>query len=195
MLVGIDKLIRMKYKKENTYSKAPKKAGHRSWAARSASVPGGHAGDIMSPYTRSRLMARIKSVNTGPERIIYARLQRLGFYFARHALDLPGRPDIVLRRLKLAIFIDGDFWHGWRFSLWKHKLSEKWCTKILANRARDVKNFRKLRNLGWKIIRIWEHEVERQPDKCIERILKLRQVLLQQKKTQDIISKDDSYPL
>lgn len=152
-----------------------RKAGHRSWAAGNAPVPGGHQGDIMTPETRSRVMARIKGKNTSPERTICTRLRRRGVYFTTHAKDLPGRPDIVFRRAKLAIFIDGDFWHGWRFPLWEHKLSENWRNKIAATRERDRRNFRKLRRLGWKVLRIWEHEIERAPEKCIDRILSARE--------------------
>ena len=136
-----------------------KKAGHRSWGARGDCVPGVHRGDSMSAEKRIALMARIRGKNTGPERIIGHRLRQLRLHFTTHPADLPGRPDIVFRRLKLAVFIDGDFWHGWRFPLWQHKLSEKWRDKISANRWRDARNFRRLRRLGWIVIRIWEHQV------------------------------------
>jgi DNA mismatch endonuclease (patch repair protein) len=116
-------------------------------------------------------MARIKGKNTGPERSICAELRRQRIYFARHAKNLPGRPDIVFRRAKLAVFIDGDFWHGWRFPLWEHKLSQKWREKIAATRKRDHRNFRELRRLGWKVLRIWEHQIENAPEKCVARIL------------------------
>ena len=155
-----------------------KKAGHRSWAAHGARVPGIHRGDSMSAEKRSALMARIRGRNTGPERIIGHRLRQLRIHFTTHPANLPGRPDIVFRRLKLAVFIDGDFWHGWRFPLWQHKLSEKWRDKISANRARDARNFRKLRRLGWMVIRIWEHEVESRPARSIERILLARRTRL-----------------
>lgn len=124
----------------------------------------------MSPETRSRVMSRIKGDNTTPERIITAELRRQKIYFATHAKELPGRPDIVFRRIKLAVFIDGDFWHGWRFPLWEHKLSEKWREKIKATRKRDQKNFRKLRRQGWKVLRIWEHQIEADTNRCVERI-------------------------
>jgi len=120
-------------------------------------------------------MSRIKGKNTGPERIIFAQLRKHGVYFARHAKDLPGCPDIVFRRGKLAVFVDGDFWHGWRFPLWQHKLSENWRRKIAATRERDNRNFRKLRRLGWVVMRIWEHQIMRSPENCVERILSARE--------------------
>ncbi len=148
-----------------------RKAGHRSWAPRNAPIEGGHRGDIMSPEKRSALMSRIRGTNTGPEKIIMEALRDKGAEFESHCRDLPGRPDIVFRNVELAVFIDGDFWHGWRFPLWEGKLSPKWKEKIAANRERDQRNFRKLRRMGWKVIRIWEHQVENDPEACVQRIL------------------------
>lgn len=137
----------------------------------------------MSPETRSRVMSRIKGMNTKPELLIMGELRRRKVYFATHARELPGRPDIVFRRIKLAVFIDGDFWHGWRFPLWEHKLSPNWRDKIAATRARDQRNFRKLRRMGWTVVRIWEHQVEDDPQTCVSRILVVRDELLGQRHT------------
>ena len=156
-----------------------KKAGHRSWAAGNAPVPGAHNGDIMSPEKRSAVMSRIRGKNTGPERLLFRELRRKRIHFATHASDLPGRPDIVFRRIKLAIFVDGDFWHGWRFPLWEHKLSDKWRKKIAATRERDQRNFRRLRRLGWTVIRIWEHQIEKEPESCVKKILDARKTLME----------------
>jgi DNA mismatch endonuclease (patch repair protein) len=134
-------------------------------------VAGTHVGDFMSPETRSALMSRIKGKDTSPERILVSGLRTLGFRFTRHPKELPGRPDIVFRQFKLAVFIDGDFWHGWRFPLWEHKLSPRWREKIAANRSRDRRNFGRLRRTGWVVVRIWEHEVEQSVDGCVTRIV------------------------
>ncbi|MBF0182337.1 MAG: DUF559 domain-containing protein [Magnetococcales bacterium] len=91
--------------------------------------------------------------------------------FDRHVGDLPGRPDFVFRNARVIVFVDGDFWHGWRFPLWRDKLSEKWEAKIDATRKRDQRNHRRLRHMGWKVVRLWEHQIERDPDSCIKRIL------------------------
>jgi DNA mismatch endonuclease, patch repair protein len=147
-----------------------KKAGHRSWAPRGGVVAGRNRGDIMSVATRSAVMARIRSENTSPEREIGSGLAALGLNFERHPRDIPGRPDILFRHARVAVFIDGDFWHGWRFPLWKNKLSAKWALKIASNRARDQRNIRLLRQLGWKVLRIWEHQIEQDPAKCIEKV-------------------------
>ncbi|MCP1863703.1 DNA mismatch endonuclease (patch repair protein) [Bradyrhizobium japonicum] len=97
-----------------------------------------------------------------------------GLQWEEHCKDLPGRPDFVLRATKVAIFVDGDFWHGWRFPVWRLKLSEHWERKIEGNMRRDARNFRALRRAGWKVIRIWEHQVEKSPARCIEKILLAR---------------------
>ena len=148
-----------------------KKAGHRNWAAGNAPVPGTHTGDIMSPQTRSAVMSRIRGKDTKPELALARGLRASGLYFTRHPTDLPGRPDVVFRRLRLAVFVDGDFWHGWRFPLWEHKLSPKWREKIAATRERDRRNFRRLRRDGWYVMRLWEHQIEQAPKACVSRVV------------------------
>ncbi len=152
-------------------TKLRKKAGHRSWGARGGRVPGTHVGDFMPVATRCALMSRIGSKNTAPERQIDELLLEAGLKFERHCSDLPGRPDFVFREACFAIFVDGDFWHGFRLPLWKHKLSEKWQLKIGATRDRDRRNFRRLRQAGWRVIRIWEHQIERDAAHCAEKVL------------------------
>jgi DNA mismatch endonuclease (patch repair protein) len=117
-------------------------------------------------------MAQIRGRNTGPELLLASALTAQGLKWESHARDLPGRPDFVFRLAKLAIFVDGDFWHGWRFDEWRHKLSEKWETKIEGNRRRDSRNRRMLRRQGWKIIRLWEHQIERNPKASLRKITK-----------------------
>ncbi len=124
----------------------------------------------MSAETRSRVMGRIRGRDTGPERMVAAGLTTLGLAYETHARDLPGRPDFVMREIRLAIFVDGDFWHGWRFPVWRDKLSVAWEAKIERNRLRDARNFRQLRSLGWKVVRIWEHQLQRDAEACFCRI-------------------------
>jgi DNA mismatch endonuclease (patch repair protein) len=125
----------------------------------------------MCPEKRSALMSRIRGKGTKPERIIAGLLRQAGLAFEEHARDLRGRPDIVLRQAKILVFVEGDFWHGWRFPAWRLKLSEQWERKIEGNRIRDLRNFQALRRAGWRVIRIWEHQVERDPERCIARVL------------------------
>jgi DNA mismatch endonuclease (patch repair protein) len=129
-----------------------------------------HRGDIMSRETRSAVMSRIKGRDTKCELAVGALLRREGIRFDSHARDLAGRPDFVLRCERVVVFVDGDFWHGWRFSAWRLKLSEKWEEKIEKNIQRDRRNFQALRRAGWRVVRIWEHQVERSPEKCLARI-------------------------
>lgn len=124
----------------------------------------------MSPEKRSAVMARIRGKDTGPERAVAEALLARGWEFETHARDLPGRPDILFRTPMVAVFVDGDFWHGWRFPVWRDKLSEAWEVKIEANRRRDARNFRKLRRSGWTVVRLWEHQVTRDLDGCIARV-------------------------
>jgi DNA mismatch endonuclease (patch repair protein) len=150
--------------------KRRKKAGHRSWAPRGGIVPGANRGDTMSAATRSAVMSRIRGKDTGPERFVAEYLSLAGLTFEQHVRELPGRPDIVLRDVRIAVFVDGDFWHGWRFPLWKTKLTERWQEKIEATRRRDQRNFRRLRQLGWHVIRIWEHQIEQDIGRAVKRI-------------------------
>lgn len=115
----------------------------------------------MSRAARSRVMASIRSKNTNPEKVLGSILFKKGLRYRKHASDIPGKPDFVFRSLKMAIFVNGDFWHGWRFPLWKNKLKRGyWSSKIRNNRERDKKNYKYLRNQGWKVITVWEHQLE-----------------------------------
>lgn len=126
--------------------------------------------DIMSPEVRSRVMSRIRGKDTGPERRLRSLLHARGLRFRKHVRELPGRPDIVFVRACVAVFVDGDFWHGWRFPAWEHKLTPFWARKIRENRVRDRRNFARLRRMGWKVVRIWEHQVERDASAAADRI-------------------------
>jgi DNA mismatch endonuclease (patch repair protein) len=110
---------------------------------------------------RSSLMARIKRVNTAPEVALRKALHRAGFrYRLRSGHRLPGRPDIVLARFRIAIFVDGCFWHGCRIHGSRPKTNSSfWATKIATNKKRDARCTRVLRRLGWIVIRAWEHQI------------------------------------
>lgn len=108
---------------------------------------------------------------TAPKRAMVSQLQRARRRVDTDARDLPGCPDFVSRRAKVTVFVDGDFWHGWRFSVWRSKLSEKWESKIAANRRCDAQNHARLMRAGWTVIRQWEHQIERDPELCLRRVL------------------------
>ena len=78
--------------------------------------------DMMSPAKQSALVSRIRSKNTRIETTVFRELRARGVHFSRHVASLSGSPDVVFKRERVAVFIDGDFWHGWRFSRWCEKL-------------------------------------------------------------------------
>lgn len=115
-------------------------------------------------------MSKVRSFDTKPERIIRSALHRAGYRFRKHVAHLPGRPDVVFTRARIAVFIDGDFWHGYRFPAWRSTVPEYWQAKIDRNRARDRLNFARLRRQGWHVLRLWEHEIYTDPAGCVSRI-------------------------
>jgi DNA mismatch endonuclease (patch repair protein) len=127
--------------------------------------------DNLTREQRSMTMSRIRSRDTLPEMILRRLLHAEGCRFRLHVVTLPGKPDLVFQRARVVVFIDGDFWHGWRFSAWAPKLAPYWRQKIAGNRARDARNFRRLRRQGWLVLRIWEHQIERDPQTCVARVL------------------------
>ena len=127
--------------------------------------------DNLTPEQRRYCMSRVKGKDTGLELSVRSALHRRGLRFRKHVKDLPGKPDIVFSRLKVLVFVDGDFWHGYRFPAWEHKLSEFWRKKISQTRKRDVKNRRKLREMGWTVIRLWQHELKQDFEGSVNRIL------------------------
>ena len=128
--------------------------------------------DHMTPEQRSRAMKSVKLRHGPLEKIVQRELHAMGLRYRCHTRNLPGRPDIILPKERVAIFVDGDFWHGWRLPMWEHKLSDFWCKKLYANRTRDQRNFRRLRHQGWTVVRIWEHHLreEGRLTRILERI-------------------------
>jgi DNA mismatch endonuclease, patch repair protein len=128
--------------------------------------------DHMTQEQRSRAMKRVKLRNGSLELLVQRELVKLGLRFRRNYKSLKGTPDIVFPKEKVVIFVDGDFWHGWRLPAWEHKLSNFWKLKLRANRRRDQRNFRSLRAADWTVIRLWEHEIYSNSGRCINRILR-----------------------
>jgi DNA mismatch endonuclease, patch repair protein len=128
--------------------------------------------DHLTPEQRFRAMSRVKLKDGSLEVIVRSELHRRGYRFRKHVKTLPGSPDAVFTKEKIAVFIDGDFWHGYRLPAWEHKLKDFWKNKIRENRQRDQKNFRKLRRSGWQVLRIWQHEIKKDPEACVDRIVR-----------------------
>lgn len=127
--------------------------------------------DNLTPEQRSYCMSRIKGKDTGLEMRVRSALHKQGLRFRKNVKELPGKPDIVFSKARVIVFVDGDFWHGYRFPLWQDKVSEFWKKKISTNRERDIKNHSILRQMGWTVIRLWQHEIQRDFEACVERIL------------------------
>lgn len=114
--------------------------------------------DFLSPEQRSERMSRIRGRDTTPELIVRRYLHANGFRYRLHATELAGRPDLVLPKHRVAIFVNGCFWHAHRCKRGKlpESRSEFWATKFAKNRERDIRVRRALRSDGWKVITIWE---------------------------------------
>jgi DNA mismatch endonuclease (patch repair protein) len=117
--------------------------------------------DTFTPEERSRIMSRIRSRGNRSTELRFVRLlkqHRLSGW--RRKSTLPGKPDFIFPRQRVAIFIDGDFWHGnpRSFRIPKSNV-EYWGPKIQMNRRRDLANNRRLRDLGWRVQRFWESEL------------------------------------
>ena len=116
--------------------------------------------DTMTPEQRSRCMSRIRSKDTRPELMLRSALWRAGLRFSVKG-KLPGRPDICFTRAKLAVFIDGCFWHNCPIHGTRPKSNAGyWNSKIEGNRSRDLLILARLDEIGWKGLRFWEHEVK-----------------------------------
>ena len=115
--------------------------------------------DVFSKEERSRVMRRVKSADTKPEMRVRRWLHAQGFRFRLHRKDLPGKPDIVLRKYKTVVFVHGCFWHGHpgcKASALPASNREYWERKIGRNVERDGRNQRLLEELGWRVIVVWE---------------------------------------
>ena len=119
--------------------------------------------DRLTAARRSWNMSRIKGRDTVPEKRVRSLLHRLGFRFSLRNQKLPGRPDIVLTSRKTAIFVHGCFWHrhkSCKNSVLPKTREEFWLSKLNGNVERDKMNAIALKRLGWKVLTIWECEVE-----------------------------------
>lgn len=141
--------------------------------------------DVKSPEERSRNMAAIHAQDTKPEIVLRKRLWNLGYRYRKNYKPLPGKPDIVLTKYKICIFVDSEFFHGKgfysgynskKYTSLKEQLqhsnhSEFWLKKIENNINHDKKVNAELSSMGWKVIRFWSKDVLKQTDRCIEIIL------------------------
>lgn len=119
--------------------------------------------DVFSPEKRSQVMSRIRSKDTKPEKIIRSILHKLGFRFRINRKDLPGKPDIVLPKYRIVIFVHGCFWHqheGCPRSKKPTSNAQYWNPKLKNNVLRDEKNILELEESGWRVFILWECQIK-----------------------------------
>lgn len=128
--------------------------------------------DILTPDQRSLRMGQVRQTGTDIELRLRKALWSAGFrYHLRAARVLPGRPDIVFVTAKVAIFVDGCFWHGCPLHGTRPKSNAQfWREKIERNRERDRQVDCQLTQAGWSVVRLWQHEVQKDLEGCIRRI-------------------------
>lgn len=132
------------------------------------------ANGFYTTQKRSELMSKIRSKNTKPEQKLRKLLWALGLRYRLNDNRLPGKPDIVLKKYKLAIFIDGEFWHGHNWEEKKQTIKsnrEFWIPKIERNIQRDNEVTQNLHQQGYKVIRLWEQQITKDLNWCLQIVL------------------------
>lgn len=118
--------------------------------------------DNRSKEARSKNMSHIPSKNTKPEETVRKYLFKQGFRYRKNVPSLPGKPDIVLSKYKTVVFVNGCFWHGHENCKWfvsPKTNTEFWNAKFQYNIERDKRNYSKLKELGWRVLIVWECEI------------------------------------
>lgn len=129
--------------------------------------------DVLTKEQRHKNMKNIKSCDTKIEVLLRRELWRKGYRYRKNLKSLPGSPDIVLTKYKIAIFCDSEFFHGKDWEVLKPRLergnnSEFWISKISRNRERDDEVNKKLLFMGWTVIRFWGADIKKRTDECIK---------------------------
>lgn len=130
--------------------------------------------DIWSKEKRSQVMSNIRSTDTTPEILVRKMLFAQGYRYRLHVKELPGKPDIVLPKYNSVIFVHGCFWHlhsECRDGTIPKTRTEYWKKKLLGNKSRDKKNIEHLKKQGWRVLRIWECEIEKNPDEVLTKLI------------------------
>jgi len=127
--------------------------------------------DIFTPEKRSWVMSRIRGTNTKIDLRMNEMLDNMRYKYEMYP-KMFGNPDFILSKKRIAIFCDGNFWHGYRYNEKKRLPKKFWRDKIERNMRRDLAVSRKLRRDGWSVLRFWEHDIEKNPEKCMRRIIK-----------------------
>lgn len=137
--------------------------------------------DCFTPEQRSKLMSKIRSTNTKDEVRLAKALWHLGYRYRKNNRKVFGTPDLTFQRLKIAIFVDGEFFHGYNWHEKKDKIQsnrEYWIPKIERNMQRDKEVNEYLIKNGWSVIRFWGTEIKKNLDDCVDKIKK--EILIKQ---------------
>lgn len=131
--------------------------------------------DVMTKEQRSKNMSRIKGKDTKIERVLRKALWEKGIRYRKNYKALPGKPDIAITKYKIAIFCDGEFFHGkdWdelQVRLAKGEHGEYWIEKIGRNVKRDEETDKRLLFLGWKVLRFWGKDILKNTDECVRAV-------------------------
>ena len=128
--------------------------------------------DVYDAATRSRVMRQVKSENTKPEMLLRRTLWRLGARGYRiHRKDIAGKPDLAFVGRRVAVFVDGAWWHGHPDKWWKGRSGEYWDLKVSRNMERDREADAFLSEQGWTVVRLWDFEVLRDPEEAARRVI------------------------
>ena len=127
--------------------------------------------DVFTPEKRSWVMSKIRSKNTKIDLRMKKILSGIGCGYSMYP-KMYGNPDFVIRKKRIALFCDGDFWHGYKYDEKKKPAKKFWRNKIEGNMRRDMHVARALRSEGWSVQRFWEHDIEKRPDFCRRKILR-----------------------
>lgn len=130
------------------------------------------------PKVTHKIMAAVKSKDTRPEILLRRSLWQLGLRYQVNYTALPGKPDIVFTRAKLAVFCDGDYWHGHNWALRGQEnvdeelagYSDFWANKIRGNIERDEHVNTELARLGWRVLRVWESDIRKNVSGCAQEV-------------------------
>lgn len=129
--------------------------------------------DVLTAEQRRKNMQHIRSKDTKIEVLLRKALWQKGYRYRKNYKALPGTPDIALTKYKIAIFCDGEFFHGKDWEVLKPRLeksnnSEFWIKKISRNRERDIEINQKLFFMGWTVIRFWGNDIKKHIDECVQ---------------------------
>lgn len=130
--------------------------------------------DVHDKRTRSYNMSQIKGKDTKPEILVRKFLHTNGFRYRLHDKKLPGRPDIVLRKYRTVIFVNGCFWHGHdncKYFVIPKTRTEWWLNKINSNKQKDIENKQGIQELGWNVLVIWECELKHNTKERLNKLI------------------------